>query len=149
MMREIVSSLYTFMLEIDDRIKALDRKITAVFKASEACQRIAKDPWHWTEDLNGDDRRDRQWRRLQERASSGSLAGTGPAPAFQRRAPCDGGISKRGSQHLRTLLVHGARAVVRTAVRKNWREQHVGKRIAPAAWLQPRNGGGRQISTHR
>ena len=27
-------------------------------------------------------------------------------------------ISKRGSQHLRTLLVHGARAVVRTAVRK-------------------------------
>jgi len=35
------------------------------------------------------------------------------------------GISKRGSQHLRTLLVHGARAVVRTAIRKtdarsNW-----------------------------
>jgi transposase len=35
------------------------------------------------------------------------------------------GISKRGSQHLRTLLVHGARAVVRTASRKtdprsNW-----------------------------
>jgi transposase len=30
------------------------------------------------------------------------------------------GISKRGSQHLRTLLVHGARAVVRTAVRKTY-----------------------------
>jgi transposase len=28
------------------------------------------------------------------------------------------GITKRGSQHLRTLLAHGARAVVRTAVRK-------------------------------
>jgi transposase len=28
------------------------------------------------------------------------------------------GICKRGSQHLRTLLVHGARAVVRTAARK-------------------------------
>ena len=28
------------------------------------------------------------------------------------------GISKRSSQHLRTLLVHAARAVVRTAVRK-------------------------------
>jgi transposase len=27
-------------------------------------------------------------------------------------------ISKRGRQHLRTLLAHGARAVVRTAVRK-------------------------------
>jgi transposase len=29
-----------------------------------------------------------------------------------------GHISKRGDQHLRTLLVHGGRAVVRTAVRK-------------------------------
>ena len=28
------------------------------------------------------------------------------------------GISKRGDQHLRTLLVHGARAVVRTSARK-------------------------------
>ena len=28
------------------------------------------------------------------------------------------GITKRGSQQLRTLLVHGARAVVRTSVRK-------------------------------
>ena len=28
-------------------------------------------------------------------------------------------ISKRGNQHLRTLLVHGARAVVRTAPNKN------------------------------
>ena len=29
------------------------------------------------------------------------------------------GISKRGSQHLRSLLVHGARAVVRTAPNKH------------------------------
>ena len=28
------------------------------------------------------------------------------------------GISKRGSQHLRTLIVHGARSVVRTAGKK-------------------------------
>ena len=42
MMREIVSSLYAFMLQIDDRIKAFDRKIGAIFKASDVCQRIAK-----------------------------------------------------------------------------------------------------------
>ena len=29
------------------------------------------------------------------------------------------GISKRGNQHLRSLLVHGARAVVRTAPNKS------------------------------
>ena len=42
MMREIVSSLYAFMLQIDERIKAFDSKITAIFKASDVCQRIAK-----------------------------------------------------------------------------------------------------------
>jgi transposase len=42
MMREIISSLYDFMLQIDDRIKGFDRKIGAIFKASEVCQRIAK-----------------------------------------------------------------------------------------------------------
>jgi transposase len=31
-----------------------------------------------------------------------------------------GSISKRGDQHLPTLLVHGARAVVRTSVRKTY-----------------------------
>jgi transposase len=33
------------------------------------------------------------------------------------------GISKRGSQHLRSLLVHGARAVVRTAPSKTDRKR--------------------------
>jgi transposase len=42
MMREIVSSLYTFMLRMDDRIEAFDCKIAAIFKASAVCQRIAK-----------------------------------------------------------------------------------------------------------
>ena len=42
MMREIVSSLYAFMLQIDERIKVFDRKIAAIFKASDVCQRIAK-----------------------------------------------------------------------------------------------------------
>src|ERR1700689_5388179 len=42
LLREIVSSLYACMLQIDERIKAFDRKITAIFKASEVCQRIAK-----------------------------------------------------------------------------------------------------------
>ena len=42
LMREIVSSLYAFMLRIDERIKAFDRKIDTIFKAIDVCQRIAK-----------------------------------------------------------------------------------------------------------
>jgi transposase len=42
LMREIITSLYAFLLQIDERIRELDRKITEIFKASAVCQRIAK-----------------------------------------------------------------------------------------------------------
>jgi transposase len=42
LMRETVGSLYAFMLQIDQRIRAFDKEIDAIFKGSEACQRIAK-----------------------------------------------------------------------------------------------------------
>jgi transposase len=118
MMREIVASLYAFMLEIDTRIKAFDQKINAIFKASEVCQRIAK--------IQG----------IGPKTATAMIAAIGDGSDFKNgrhlaawlglvpRQHSSGerrvmmGISKRGSQHLRTLLVHGARAVVRTAVRK-------------------------------
>jgi hypothetical protein len=34
MMREIVSSLYAFMFQIDERIKAFDRRIAEIFRSS-------------------------------------------------------------------------------------------------------------------
>jgi transposase len=117
-MREIISSLYAFMLQIDERIKTFDRQITTIFKASDVCQRIAK--------IKG----------IGPKTSTAMIAAIGDGSDFKngrhltawlglvprqhsssdRRVMM--GISKRGSQHLRTLLVHGARAVVRTAVRK-------------------------------
>lgn len=48
------------------------------------------------------------------------------------------GISKRGSQQLRSLLVHGARSVVRTARRPL---QSMDQLVSTAAWLQPCYGG--------
>src|SRR6202158_6036975 len=118
LMREIVSSLYAFMLQIDEHIKAFDRKITAIFKASDVCQRIAK------------------IRGIGPKTATAIIAAIGDGSDFKNghhlaawlglvaRQHSSGdrkvmmGITKRGSQHLRTLLVHGARAVVRTAVRK-------------------------------
>jgi len=118
MMREIVSSLYAFMLQIDERIKAFDRKITAIFKASDVCQRIAK------------------IRGIRPKTATAIIAAIGDRSDFKNgrhRAAWFGlvprqhssgdrkvmmGITKRGSQHLRTLLVHRAHAVVRMAMRK-------------------------------
>jgi transposase len=42
LIREITGSLYAFMLQIDQPIRAFDEQIDAIFKGSEACQRIAK-----------------------------------------------------------------------------------------------------------
>jgi transposase len=116
--REIVASLYDFMLQIDARIRFFDKKIDAIFKANEACQRIAK------------------VRGVGPKTATAMIAAIGDGSDFKNgrhlaawlglvpRQHSSGdrrimmGISKRGSQHLRTLLVHGARAVVRTAARK-------------------------------
>jgi transposase len=116
--REIVASLYEFMLQIDARIRFFDKKIDAIFKANETCQRIAK--------IKG----------VGPKTATAMIAAIGDGKDFKNgrhlaawlglvpRQHSSGdrrimmGISKRGSQHLRTLLVHGARAVVRTAVRK-------------------------------
>src|SRR5713226_4485672 len=107
------------IIQIDERIKAFDRKITTIFKASDVCQRIAK------------------IRGIGPKTATAMIAEVGDGSDFKNgrhlaawlglvpRQHSSGdrrvmmGISKRGSQHLRTLLVHGARAVVRTAVRKN------------------------------
>jgi transposase len=116
--REIIASLYDFMLQIDARIRFFDKKIDAIFKANEACQRIAK------------------IRGVGPKTATAMIAAIGDGSDFKNgrhlaawlglvpRQHSSGdrrvmlGISKRGSQQLRTLLVHGARAVVRTAVRK-------------------------------
>src|SRR6202451_2332612 len=118
LLREIISSLYAFMLQIDERIKAFDRKITAIFKASEVCQRIAK------------------IRGIGPKTATAMIAAIGDGSDFKNgrhlaawlglvpRQHSSGdrrvmmGITQRGNQHLRTLLEHGARAVVHTAVRK-------------------------------
>ena len=63
-MREIVSSLYAFMLQIDERIKDFDRKIAAIFKASDVGQRIAKIQRDQAEDRDRDDSGDRRRLRL-------------------------------------------------------------------------------------
>src|SRR5260370_33809928 len=114
LMREIVSSLYAFMVQIDERIKTFDHQIAAIFKASDVCQRIAKikgiGPKTATAMIaaigDGSDfnngRHLSAWLGIVPRQHSGG----------DRRGMM--GISKRWRQHLRTLLVHGARAVVRT-----------------------------------
>ena len=120
--RASVHELYSFIYDLDDRIRYFDREIEVVFRNSSACQRIAAIPGvgpktataivaaagNGAEFKNG--RHFAAWLGLVPRQHSSG----------DRRVLF--GITKRGDRHLRTLLVHGARAVVRTATRKTDRQ---------------------------
>lgn len=115
MARDAIAELWDLFCDLDRRIASFDKKIQAVFLASETCQRIARikgvGPKTATAIVAavGDGAEFRNGRHL--------AAWLGLVPrqysSGDRRVLM--GISKRGSQHLRTLLVHGARSVVRTA----------------------------------
>ena len=113
--REAISELSDLFRDLDRRIAELDKKIERVFRSNDACQRIAK--------IKG----------VGPKTATALVAAVGDGSEFKNgrhlaawlglvpRQYSSGdrrmlmGISKRGSQHLRALLVHGARAVVRTA----------------------------------
>ena len=113
--REAISELSDLFRDLDRRIAKLDKKIEGVFRSNDACQRIAK--------IKG----------VGPKTATALVAAVGDGSEFKNgrhlaawlglvpRQHSSGdrrmlmGISKRGSQHLRALLVHGARAVVRTA----------------------------------
>lgn len=116
--REAIRELHDLLMDLDLRIASFDKKIDRVFRQNEACQRIAKikgvGPKTATAVVAavGDGSEFRNGRHL--------AAWLGLVPrqhsSGDRRVLL--GISKRGSQQLRTLLVHGGRAVVRTAPKK-------------------------------
>jgi transposase len=116
--REAIAELHDLFRDLDRRIAIFDKKIDAVFRGSERCQRIAT--------IKG----------VGPKTATAVVAAIGDGAEFKngrhlaawiglvpRQFSSDDrttlmGISKRGSQHLRSLLVHGARAVVRTAPSK-------------------------------
>lgn len=115
MSREVIAELFDFLGQIDLRVRSFDRRIEAVFRANAACQRIARicgvGPKTATAVVAavGDGREFRNGRHL------AAWMGLVPRQHSSGSRQILMGISKRGDKHLRTLLVHGARAVVRVA----------------------------------
>ena len=118
MAREAIAELHDLFRDLDRRIVSFDKKIDRVFRSSEACQRIARikgvGPMTATAIVAavGDGTEFKNGRHL------AAWVGLVPRQHSSGQRTVMMGISKRGSQHLRTLLVHGARAVVRSASRK-------------------------------
>ncbi len=100
-MRRTIAELYDLFNDLGRRISFFDKEIDAVFRQSEACQRIAKG----TEFKNG--RHFAAWLGLVPRQHS-----SGDRQVLMN-------MTKKGDKHLRTLFIHGARAVVRVAANNN------------------------------
>ena len=125
--REWLHALAEELQALDQRIAATDQQIERVFEADEACQRLAQLPGigpltatalvaavgDATEFKNG--RQFAAWLGLVPRQHS-----TGGKTTLR-------GMTKRGNCSLRTLLIHGARAVLRVVDRKT---------DARSRWLQ-------------
>lgn len=155
--RRLLIGLWDDLKRLDDRVSELDREITAIARHDPAAKRL------------------QQLRGVGPIIASALVAAVGDARHFangRQMAASLGltpaqhssggkerllGISKRGDRYLRSVLIHGARAVIRTAKGKNdrlslWINALVARRhpnvaavalankTARIAWAMLRNG---------
>lgn len=118
-LRALLHALYAELVRLDSRIDAFDRMLTAIAKGDAACARLLTVPG------------------IGPLTATALTATLGEASGFKRARhlaawlglvprqhstagrPRLYGITKRGDAYLRTLLIHGARAVLRQAHRKH------------------------------
>lgn len=110
---EQFNALYEELLHQGDRVKQSDRAIKAVFNQCEACQRLATLPGIGFITATalvayiGDISQFKDGRELS------AYLGLVPRQHSSGGKTVLSGISKRGNTYLRTLLIHGARSVLR------------------------------------
>jgi transposase len=139
--RELLNTLGDELIHLDECAKTFDRQINELSQQDEVCQRLQSKPG------------------IGPLIATALMAAVGDATVFKngremaawlglvpRQHSTDGralllGISKRGDCYLRTLLIHGARAAIRFADRRDdrhsrWisaRVQRRGKNVAAVA----------------
>ncbi|AIK95625.1 IS110 family transposase [Candidatus Odyssella acanthamoebae] len=121
---EVFCQLHQDLLEIDKKVKLLDKRIAKICSENKACQRIKKiegiGPLTATALVSaiGDISNFKNGRHL------AAWLGLVPRQHSSGNKKVLLGISKRGDRYLRTLLIHGARAFISFAKRRsNWLEK--------------------------
>jgi transposase len=113
-MRRLVDGLRRDLVQLDERVAEVEAVIVAAARANEACTRLQTIPGIGPLTASalvsavGDGRQFKNGRQL------AAWVGVVPAQDSSGGKPRLLGISKRGDTYLRTLLIHGARAVQRT-----------------------------------
>lgn len=116
--RELLIRLRTHLLELDRQVQELEQQIRLWHQSNEASQRLEKIPGFGVLTASalvaslGDAKSFRNGREL------AAWLGLVPRQHSSGGKPLMLGISKRGDSYIRTLMVHGARSVMRVAERK-------------------------------
>jgi len=117
--RESMQDLYDELVDVECRLKKLDNKIRQLCRQNENCQRILKIPGVGELTATAivaavpDPKEFRNGRHLS------AWLGLVPRQSSSGDKRTLLGISKRGDRYLRTLLIHGARAVLSHYKRKD------------------------------
>lgn len=117
--RSVLSDLYRHLQSLDSQVHDYDTRLQALYRASSLCQRLGDIPGVGPVTATamvaalGDGRAFENGRQVS------AWLGIVPRQDSSGGKPRLLGISKRGDTYLRTLLIHGARARVRAAARKD------------------------------
>lgn len=116
--KETFRELYSQLVDLDERIERVDLRLRGLFQSDPVCQKIAAVPGVGPLTATalvaaiGNAKLFRSGRHL------AAWLGLVPRQHSSGEKVILGGISKRGNRYLRTLLIHGGRAVVSRAGKK-------------------------------
>lgn len=147
--RLLVQRLLEHLKELDKQVDELERQIKAWHKANEASRRLEQIPGIGPITASalvatiGDARNFSHGRQL------AAWLGLVPKQHSSGGKPVLLGISKRGDRYLRTLLIHGARAVFAHARRAAGQSGSAAPAAAATQRQRVRGGAGQQECPHR
>jgi transposase len=126
-MRRAVNRLYTEYLNLEDEIERYEQELTGLFKQSEDCQRLATIPGVGLLSALATMAQAGDISYFKNARHFSAYLGLVPKQHSSGGRVKLSGISKRGDSYLRTLLIHGARSVLRRVDRREDRRSQ---------WLQ-------------
>lgn len=116
--RETFSELYEQLVELEQRIVRVNQRLDRVFKAHPVCRKLAAVPGIGPLTATALLAAVSRPQAFQNGRHLAAWLGLVPRQYSSGGHPRLGGLSKRGNRYVRTLLIHGARAVVQRAENK-------------------------------
>lgn len=116
--RETFAELYGQLVELEQRIVRVNQRLDRIFKAHPVCRKLAVVPGIGPLTATALLAAVSRPQVFQNGRHLAAWLGLVPRQCSSGGHPRLGGLSKRGNRYLRTLLIHGARAVVQRAAHK-------------------------------